>query len=518
MLRIPLAIVLLVQPCISALEERPTVQLGNIRQVPKIDWSTRKKNFASSMAWIGEPTIILNSQFAKESKAAKTWTPEYLAKHVPRGKLQSVKRYPVQEGTPLFASGMPMAGIPEFMQLYKPHYSRHDLTVDQFFDHMGIDFKGTRQSSCSADPTINCDEDDEIDASVLAVDLETDNPRLSYSANLNEWGPTLMADVDMDTLIPLAKETYDGPAIEVRPYVWMGQQNVVTPCHYDYFDNFFFMIEGTKHFLLLPPSAHVDLDLHPALHPAHRSSQLTFPLFSTANASAHSVVGGVDGWEVVLKPGEILYIPAFYFHHVTTLTPFALATNVWSEIETARHHASALQVALPFVAELAESEQSDFFDDEFKDSKAQIMRAYLSLIFEDLHIGENDTRVQVVASMHHLTTAQAFIKYHLLDRRYRWYGSIGVHTDESSDTGRWPRFCNDPHFISSFVSSDGGFGVHMLQATVKEVESILLEIDGTETQTRARSTIMVVTWIERTLHEAFGAKYVPQFLHDFVMC
>jgi len=46
--------------------------------------------------------------------------------------------------------------------------------------------------------------------------------------------------------------------------------------------------------------------------------------------------GGIVGWEVVLEPGDILFLPAMYFHHVTTLGKFALSTNVWSEYKPAR--------------------------------------------------------------------------------------------------------------------------------------------------------------------------------------
>lgn len=59
-----------------------------------------------------------------------------------------------------------------------------------------------------------------------------------------------------------------------QTFVWLGQAGTLTPCHQDYYHNFYVMMEGTKHFLLLPPSVHRLLYLHPSLHPAHRSSQV----------------------------------------------------------------------------------------------------------------------------------------------------------------------------------------------------------------------------------------------------
>jgi len=447
------------------------VKLGKIQQIPRVDWSDKKTTFATTIAWIDQPVVITNTKVSTESNAAKLWTPEYLAKNIPTGGLPSVKRYPAQEGTPLFASNMPMAAIPEFMQLYQPHYSRHDLPVSLFFNHMGIQVAPLEPQYCSSESsTQSCDEM----YNVNLTGVENKDVRLSFSTNLNQWGENLVSDIDLDSLVPVAKETYDGPAFEVRPYVWMGQQNVVTPCHYDYFNNFFHMIEGSKHFMLFPPSAHSDLELHPSIHPAHRSSQLELPS-SLPNPSEYNHSDGVDGWEVNLQPGEILFIPAFWFHHVTTLSSFALAQNVWSEIPAARHHAEALQVALPFVAELAQSESDDFINDEFKDDKGQILRAYFNLVLEDLRVGVNDSRITNVATKHGINQVQAFVQYHLLNSKYRKYFDVAVVTDDSDGDamgGQWPRFCNDANFLSRFVSDDGGFGAHLLQATVKEVESV----------------------------------------------
>ena len=75
-------------------------------------------------------------------------------------------------------------------------------------------------------------------------------------------------------------------------------------------------------------------------------------------------------------------------------------------------------------------------------------------------------------------------RYHLLDRRHKWYShSVIVDGPNSGGGGgggggEWPRFCNDPDFLAGFASSDGGFALHMLQATVQEVESILTEIQS----------------------------------------
>ena len=65
---------------------------------------------------------------------------------------------------------------------------------------------------------------------------------------------------------------------------------------------------------------------YPSLHPAHRSSQLAnFSAALTIDPEAHTD----PAYEVVLEPGDILYLPAVWFHEVTTLDEVAISANVW---------------------------------------------------------------------------------------------------------------------------------------------------------------------------------------------
>lgn len=110
---------------------------------------------------------------------------------------------------------------------------------------------------------------------------------------------------------------------------------MVTPCHYDYFQNFYHQIHGRKRFLIFPPELHVELDLYPALHPAHRSAQVTLePLPHSSikrSASLLQTSPPLEALEVTLEPGDVLFIPALWFHQVETLDPLTLSVNVWSE-------------------------------------------------------------------------------------------------------------------------------------------------------------------------------------------
>jgi ribosomal protein L16 Arg81 hydroxylase len=121
---------------------------------------------------------------------------------------------------------------------------------------------------------------------------------------------------------------------------WSGSR---TPCHYDMFQNFYQQVIGRKRFLLIAPSAHAKLALYPAIHPAHRSAQLRVRKVDSAATSIDSAATSgptaqqpppqhlLEAMEVVLEPGEVLYIPAMWFHQVETLDELAVSVNVWSQ-------------------------------------------------------------------------------------------------------------------------------------------------------------------------------------------
>ena len=91
--------------------------------------------------------------------------------------------------------------------------------------------------------------------------------RTAYAANLRAW-PALAGDLDLSPFVPGS----EAAPVEVKPYVWLSQGGWTTPLHYDMHHNFYHQLRGRKRFVLLPPSAHRELGLWPALHPAHRSA------------------------------------------------------------------------------------------------------------------------------------------------------------------------------------------------------------------------------------------------------
>ena len=109
------------------------------------------------------------------------------------------------------------------------------------------------------------------------------------------------------------------------PRFWIGPARTVTPLHCDYDDNIFAQIWGSKRIFLSPPhhgeflytrEANAVLFGSPFDPEAPDFEQ--FPLARQASMI-----------ECVVNPGEMLYVPAGWYHQVRALT-FSLSANRWA--------------------------------------------------------------------------------------------------------------------------------------------------------------------------------------------
>jgi hypothetical protein len=109
------------------------------------------------------------------------------------------------------------------------------------------------------------------------------------------------------------------------PRFWLGPAGTVTPLHCDYDDNIFAQIWGTKRIFLSPP--HHDEFLY--------TSEANAILFgSTFNPEAPDfekfpLARQATMIECIVNPGDLLYVPAGWYHQVRALT-FSLSANRWA--------------------------------------------------------------------------------------------------------------------------------------------------------------------------------------------
>lgn len=115
----------------------------------------------------------------------------------------------------------------------------------------------------------------------------------------------------------------------VAPRLWLGN-HIVTPAHFDESRNLACVVAGRRRFTLFPPDCIGDLAIGPLGHaPTGTPISLVdfaavdrtrFPGFDRALARA---------WVAELDPGDALYIPPLWWHHVESLDRFNLMVNYW---------------------------------------------------------------------------------------------------------------------------------------------------------------------------------------------
>jgi len=109
------------------------------------------------------------------------------------------------------------------------------------------------------------------------------------------------------------------------PRFWIGPARTVTPLHCDYDDNIFAQLWGTKRIFLAPPH-HDDFlytrEANPLLFGSPVDPEAPdFEAFPLARQAALV--------EIVVEPGDMLYVPAGWYHQVRALS-FSLSSNRWA--------------------------------------------------------------------------------------------------------------------------------------------------------------------------------------------
>jgi hypothetical protein len=135
--------------------------------------------------------------------------------------------------------------------------------------------------------------------------------------SLPERFPELLANLTLPGCV--------GPHKPMQINLWLGRATV-TPLHFDFANNFFAQLHGEKEFLLyapedsrylypLPPSAAM---AHVSLVDVDEPDYERFAEFRQATAL-----------RLLLQPGELLFLPAFWWHHVRC-ADISVSVNLWT--------------------------------------------------------------------------------------------------------------------------------------------------------------------------------------------
>ena len=126
--------------------------------------------------------------------------------------------------------------------------------------------------------------------------------------------------------------------------IWIsGPRGIHTQAHYDALHNIFLRLHGSR-VLAVAPLAADTLSLYPHMHPRARKSRY---------AHAHAL-----STRIRLEPGDILYVPAYWFHSVTVVgeEDLSISANIFLGSAGAQSYEDLLAIPLPFESSWAEND------------------------------------------------------------------------------------------------------------------------------------------------------------------
>jgi len=143
----------------------------------------------------------------------------------------------------------------------------------------------------------------------------------NYPRNLHVKREALARlEVDYPELLPTRSDS--GSSKWQLPTLWLGTSTADTIFHHDCCDNFVLMIAGVKRFTLAPPTDWRLLSpLCVGANAALCWAKIPDPNSAKLTKKQKAIVDDMHKMVVELQPGEILYMPAGWFHHIKNLGP-----------------------------------------------------------------------------------------------------------------------------------------------------------------------------------------------------
>lgn len=115
----------------------------------------------------------------------------------------------------------------------------------------------------------------------------------------------------------------------IGPRLWIGNR-IVVATHHDVMENVAVVVAGRRRFTLFPPEQAPNLAIGPfeftpagtpvSLADPEAPDSTRFPRFADALAQAETAE---------LGPGDAIFIPYMWWHHVRSLDPFSMLANYW---------------------------------------------------------------------------------------------------------------------------------------------------------------------------------------------
>lgn len=134
--------------------------------------------------------------------------------------------------------------------------------------------------------------------------------------DIRQLAPTLLSD--LRPLRPLDPE----PG---KLNLWFGSSGTITDLHFDGSNNLYAQIFGSKEFIIFPPQ---DTGYLCPFEPGCKMSHVS-PLDPDApNLEHYPLYGSTRPISFTIQPGQLLFLPAFWWHRVRSLTT-SISVNQW---------------------------------------------------------------------------------------------------------------------------------------------------------------------------------------------
>jgi len=120
-----------------------------------------------------------------------------------------------------------------------------------------------------------------------------------------------------------------GQGIDASASIWIGNR-VTASCHYDTPDNLACCAVGRRRFTLFPPEQ-ID-NLYPGpLEPTPGGQVVSVVEFDRPDFDRHPRFRDAlaSAQTAELEPGDAIFIPSMWWHHVRSLEPFNVLVNYW---------------------------------------------------------------------------------------------------------------------------------------------------------------------------------------------
>lgn len=233
----------------------------------------------------GKHPVAIRDFAATREWSCRRWTPQHLASALQRVTVHTSTEATVQ----MFSKVQPFGQLDGQLQ-WTRSWVEETMNASTFF--------GTNEGSATAWPYLYM--------------------------NLEDLPLSLLADIG--DLLSLGSRSHS----ITEAALWAGPPGISSPLHYDAAHNIYHQLLGVKRFILFPPSKH--MRLYPRLHPSTRQSQIN--LRSVPSESGKCPAGGqgsvvagnfweqlqnnsLEAVEIVLHPGDVLYIPPYWWHRAS---------------------------------------------------------------------------------------------------------------------------------------------------------------------------------------------------------